>query len=86
MAPLWVSLIALINEGRALQGKAALGFINDKLYALAAQGGLFNDVVNGNNSIAEGYPGYEAMAGFDACSGWGTPIGAKIVDGLLASD
>jgi len=86
VAPLWASLIALINEGRAQQGKAALGFVNDKLYALAAQGGLFNDVVNGNNSIAENYPGYEATAGFDACSGWGTPIGAKIVKALLAAD
>ena len=87
VAPLWASLIALINEGRAQQGKAALGFVNDRLYALAARGGgLFHDVVDGNNSIADGYPGYEATEGFDACSGWGTPIGPRIVEALLALD
>ncbi|MCP5052713.1 MAG: S8 family serine peptidase [bacterium] len=86
VTPLWASLIALINEKREQAGKAPLGFINERLYQLARQGGLFNDITQGNNRPTPDYPGYEAAPGFDACSGWGTPIGSKLVEALTNLD
>jgi kumamolisin len=68
VAPLWAALIALINESL---GKPA-GFINPLLYQNAATAGDFNDITTGNNGS------YSAGAGWDACTGLGSPIGAQI--------
>lgn len=83
VAPLYASLFVLANQQRDSQGKAPLGFLNKKLYALAAKGGLFNDITVGNNRPIRKYPGYKAKRGFDACTGWGTPIAAKLFDALV---
>ena len=65
VAPLWAALVALANQ-RA--GKAA-GFLNPTLYANAA---AFRDITSGDNGT------YAATAGWDACTGLGSPDGAKI--------
>lgn len=82
VAPLWASLIVLINEARSHAGKSPLGFINERLYDLARKGDLFNDISHGNNRSAPNHPGYQAKTGFDACSGWGTPIGSRLLEAL----
>lgn len=82
VAPLWASFIALINDARVESGKSQLGFINERLYDLAVQGGLFNDITVGDNKPTHDYPGYVATPGFDACSGWGTPIGPRLFQAL----
>jgi kumamolisin len=66
VAPLWAGLIALINQSL---GKSA-GFINALLYQNPATGD-FNDITSGNNGA------YPAGAGWDACTGLGSPVGAK---------
>jgi kumamolisin len=81
VAPLWAGLIARINEGRAAGGAAAgqaaeaapVGFINPKLYGLPS---ACNDVTQGNNGA------YAATAGWDACTGLGSPNGQKIAAAL----
>ena len=83
VAPLWASLVTLANEKRAAAGKKPLGYLNERLYGLAAKGGLFNDVVAGNNKPTSNDKGYDAGPGFDACTGWGTPIGAKLFAALV---
>lgn len=83
VAPLWAAFIALVNEARIAAGKPRLGFVNERLYALAAKGGLFNDIVEGTNRPSPDYPGYDAQPGFDACTGWGTPIGEKLFAALV---
>jgi kumamolisin len=65
VAPLWAGLIARLN---AIAGKSA-GFISPLLYANAA---ALNDVVQGNNGD------FAAAAGWDACTGLGSPDGTKI--------
>jgi kumamolisin len=67
VAPLWAALIACIN---ASQGKAA-GYINPQLYQTPKD---LRDVTSGNNGD------FAAQAGWDACTGLGSPNG-----GLLAS-
>ncbi|MCH9651693.1 MAG: S53 family peptidase [Deltaproteobacteria bacterium] len=85
-APLWASLFVLINEMRGEQGKKNLGFVNEELYKIAAQGGYTIDITEGNNRPDPDYPGYDAGPGFDACSGWGSPVGAKLTEALVALD
>ncbi len=74
VAPLWAALIALINQQR---GKSA-GFVNAALYAAPS---AFRDITQGNNdSGGLGY--YTAGAGWDACTGLGSPNGAAILKAL----
>jgi kumamolisin len=79
--PLIASLLTLINAQRPA-GKR-VGYITPVLYQPAPQGsGAIGaagctDVVSGNNNTAA-VGGYSAGRGYDAASGWGTPIGAKL--------
>ena len=65
VAPLWAALIALINQST---GKPA-GFINPQLYQAASD---LRDVTQGNNGD------FAAQAGWDACTGLGTPNGEAL--------
>jgi kumamolisin len=74
VAPLWAALIALNNQQN---GKSA-GFIQPQIYAAKASS-AFHDIVSGNNGA------FSAGPGWDACTGLGSPIGAKIIALLAAS-
>jgi kumamolisin len=79
--PLVASLLTLINAQRPA-GKR-VGYVTPVLYGPASQGGGAigsagcTDVVSGNNDTAA-VGGYSAGRGYDAASGWGTPLGAKL--------
>ena len=68
VAPLWAGLIALLNQK---VGKR-LGFVNPTLYA-ADQSDGFRDITVGNNGA------YPARPGWDAATGWGSPVGTKLL-------
>ncbi|MDE2368437.1 MAG: S8/S53 family peptidase [Burkholderiales bacterium] len=72
VAPLWAGLVALMNQSL---GKP-VGYLNPLLYGSLAGNGLFNDVVLGSNGS------YHAGPGWDACTGWGSPIGTKLLQAL----
>ena len=74
VAPLWAGLIALSNQQN---GKSA-GFFQPQIYAAKAAS-AFNDIVSGNNGA------FSAGPGWDACTGLGSPIGAKFIALLAAS-
>ena len=86
VAPLFASLITLANQKRGEAGKPRLGFVNERLYRLAAERDVFNDITQGNNRPTADYPGYDAVPGFDACTGWGTPKAAELIDALAGLD
>ena len=65
VAPLWAGLIARIN---ALTARPA-GFVNAALYG---QPSALRDITQGNNG------GFTASPGWDACTGLGSPDGAKV--------
>jgi kumamolisin len=71
VAPLYAALLAQIN---AKLGKPA-GFVNPKLYAH----GSMRDIVEGDNGA------YTAQPGWDACTGLGSPDGAKVLAALQAA-
>jgi len=75
VAPLWAGLIALLNQSLG----TPVGLLQPKLYALGETG--FNDITIGNNDDSNlGF--YSAKAGWDACTGLGSPNGAAILAAL----
>jgi kumamolisin len=65
VAPLCAALIARINQ---LSGKSA-GFVNPQLYKNPQ---ALRDITSGNNGD------YTAAAGWDACTGLGSPNGGAL--------
>ena len=78
VAPLWAGLIALVNEklGRPV------GYLNPGIYGLPSSSGAFHDIRAGNNDITGKNGPYPAHSGWDACTGWGSPEGAKLLRAL----
>ena len=74
VAPLWSGLIALMNETLG----HAVGYLNPVIYGAGLGSSVFNDIVEGNNGA------YSAKAGWDACTGWGSPDGTKLLGALQA--
>jgi len=70
-APLWASLVVRISQALG----AKVGFLNPTLYASCASG-VLNDISVGNNGA------YRAGVGWDACTGFGTPDGNKLLHAL----
>jgi kumamolisin len=78
-APQWAGLIAIINAALGFN----VGFVNPALYALGS--GYFRDITPGGgptDNSNKGVRGYPAGAGWDACTGWGSPDGQKLLSGL----
>jgi kumamolisin len=73
VAPLWAGLLALLNQ--ALD--KPVGYFNPGLYqSIHSDANTFRDITSGNNGD------YSAAQGWDACSGWGSPDGAAILQAL----
>jgi kumamolisin len=72
-APLWATLVARLNQGLHTR----CGFLNEVLYTKCATG-VLHDIEVGNNGA------YSARAGWDACTGLGTPDGEKLLSALKA--
>jgi kumamolisin len=75
-APLWAALIARINA----QLNARVGNFNSLLYSKIGPAGVLRDITKGNNDT-DGLLGgsYKAGPGWDACTGWGVPDGARLL-------
>jgi kumamolisin len=74
VAPLWAGLIAVANQ----QLGAQVGFIQPAIYAAKAAAS-FTDITQGNNGA------FSAGPGWDACTGLGSPIAAKLIPLLAAA-
>jgi kumamolisin len=75
VAPLWAGLIARLNQ----QLGRPVGFLNPLLYGPLRGQGVTRDITSGSNGA------YQAGPGWDACSGWGSPVGQKLLDALRAA-
>jgi hypothetical protein len=81
-APLMSALSAVAAQSCSAP---TFGFLNPLLYAMAASGGDFDDVVTGNNAItAQTYDAHEYLAGpgYDMASGLGSPRAATFLPAL----
>lgn len=84
VAPLYAALIALINASL----NTRVGYLNPTLYSLGGSD-VFRDIKDGesnrtivhipgkDNMLA---PGYTSAAGWDACTGWGSIDGTKLLE------
>ncbi|SPO00049.1 related to serine protease [Cephalotrichum gorgonifer] len=68
-APVFASILSLINEKRLRAGKSTVGFVNPVLYA---NPGVLNDIRFGRNPGC-GTDGFRAREGWDPVTGLGTP-------------
>ena len=76
VAPLWAGLIARINQ----HVRRPVGYLTPLLYELdgrLARAGC-KDITTGSNGTRY----YKAGRGWDACTGWGRPIGTKLMEAL----
>jgi kumamolisin len=71
VAPLYAGLLALANQ----QNGRSAGFINPVIYAAKGKTG-FRDITQGNNGS------FSAGAGWDACTGLGSPIAPKFIQAV----
>ncbi len=81
-APLWAGFAALLNQQLAAQHQPSQGFFNPALYAIgkgANYSSCFHDITTGNNTNSFSSTKYFATAGYDLCTGLGTPIGAGLI-------
>jgi kumamolisin len=78
-SPLWGALIALFNQ----QLGARVGNFNALLYSAIGPKQVLNDITKGNNDTDGLLNGqFAAKAGWDPCTGWGTPDGANLLQAL----
>jgi kumamolisin len=74
VAPLVAALVALLNQKLGTR----IGYFNPTLYTTTRVHDSFRDVTQGTNGA------YSASSGWDACTGWGSPNGAKLLAALSA--
>ncbi|GJE84528.1 tripeptidyl peptidase A [Phanerochaete sordida] len=72
-APTFAGFVSLLNDARIRAGKSSLGFLNPLIYSIGlVHTGAFNDITTGNNPGC-GTEGFNATAGWDPVTGFGTP-------------
>lgn len=81
-APVFASMIALINDIRLRAKKPVLGFLNPLLYAAKAQS-VYKDIADGSESTGcadsnSFETGWQALKGWDAATGLGEPDFQKL--------
>ncbi len=84
-APLWAGFTALVNEQAAASGQEPVGFVNPLVDAIGSgpnYTSAFHDITTGNNTTPASPTKFYAVAGYDLCTGWGTPNGQKLIDAL----
>lgn len=85
-APLWAGFLALANEQASAEGKPRIGCPNPTLWTIGRSGkcpACFHDITTGNNFNSTNPNLYSAVAGYDLCTGWGTPNGQVLIDTLV---
>jgi len=85
-APLWAGFAALVNQQATNVGKPPIGFINPAVDTIGTgpdYTSAFHDITTGNNTSPSSPTKFYAVAGYDLCTGWGTPAGQKLIDALV---
>jgi subtilase family serine protease len=88
-APLWAGFMALVNQQAAANGLPSAGFINPALYALGKGSNYpayFHDTIMGDNFSSGSPTNFPGVAGYDLCTGWGTPTGSNLITALAITD
>jgi kumamolisin len=85
-APLWAGFCALVNQQSVADNPTNfVGFLNPALYNIAAgtnYNACFHDIITGNNIGTNTAGLFNAVAGYDLCTGLGTPNGTNLINAL----
>lgn len=79
-APLWAGIAAMMNQQAASDGQPNVGFLNTAIYDIGVGTSFtsdFHDIKSGSNGQ------YSAVAYYDLVTGWGSPIGANLISGVV---
>ena len=79
-APVFGSIVTMINNERLAAGKGPVGFLNPTLYANPT---ALNDITLGDNQGC-GTQGFRAVLGWDPLTGLGTPNYPKLLEAFMA--
>jgi len=85
-SPLWAGFMALVNQQGALNNLPSVGFVNPAIYTIGtgtSYAVCFHDVTTGNNEWSNSTNAYSAVAGYDLCTGWGSPNGTNLINALV---
>jgi subtilase family serine protease len=88
-APLWAGFAALANQMAENNSRPSIGFINPAIYAIgkgASYSANFHDITIGNNYNSGSPAEFDAVPGFDLCTGWGSPTGINLLVALATPD
>jgi len=79
-APQWAGLVAIADQGRALDGESSLGYsqLLTDIYQMPASN--FHSITSGTST---GDPHYSASSGYNLVTGRGTPIANLVVNSLV---
>lgn len=84
-SPQWAAIAALADQAAG----HALGTLNPAIYKVANNPTMyandFHDITVGNNQLTGTSAGFNAVTGWDAASGWGTPNVANLIPDLVAN-
>jgi len=87
-APGLAGFLTLLNDARLAAGKSTLGFLNPLLYSGKLSGDAFRDTTVGSNpSFSPGCNytlGFPAMEGWDAATGFGSPVFEPMLKQVMA--
>jgi tripeptidyl-peptidase-1 len=75
-APTMAAIISLVNDALIAEGKPPLGFLNPWLYSKGFES--FTDVITGSSRGCN-TSGFPAAVGWDAASGFGTPVSLRAI-------
>ncbi|MGA2247936.1 MAG: immunoglobulin domain-containing protein, partial [Verrucomicrobiota bacterium] len=84
-APLWAGFAALANQQAIGSSQPVIGFLNPAVNAIASgvnYSAAFHDISTGNNTWSGSPSKFYAVAGYDLCTGWGTPAGQYLINEL----
>lgn len=81
-APMWAAYTALVNQQAVADSKGVTGFLNYYIYPIGGGSSYdsdFHDITSGSNGT------YSATTGYDLVTGWGSPNGQNLIDGIVGS-
>ncbi|KAF9576761.1 hypothetical protein BGW38_008112, partial [Lunasporangiospora selenospora] len=81
-APIFASVVALINERLIAEDRPPLGFLNPLIYSDST---IWNDITMGSNPGCN-TPGFPAKEGWDPVTGMGTPDFVNFAAAVGVSD
>lgn len=75
---MWAAIVALADQKAGI----SVGFLNPTTYNLTTKANDFHDITVGNNTLVGSTIGFNAAAGWDDVSGWGTPNLGYLINDL----